>query len=721
MNKTAKILLFICSVFLILSVSAIFTVNILLKDTILDETKLKKQSQSIEIYSQSGNLISETSSKNLGKYVKINKINDYTKNAFIAIEDKRFYSHNGIDFKRILGATVENVKTLSFKEGASTITQQLIKNTHLTNEKTLKRKLKEIKLASMIERRYSKDEILELYLNTIYFGQGAYGIEDASNKYFNKSASDLTLNESALLAGIIKAPSTYSPINNYDTAINRKNLVLKVMKNNGFITENEYLLNSNKKIVLSKQNNDYFNDYVSMVINEFENLSIFKPYGYSEIKIQTYLDENLQKSIKDFKSKYDDTKIVINSKINGITAFYGDNSNLKRSPASCVKPWLVYAPMINDKYIKESSVILDENINLGGYSPRNFNDKFNGNVTVKEALSKSLNVPAVKLLNGYGIENANKYTIKMNVNLKNESLPCALGALNNGLTLLDLCNKYSVFNHDGSYVEAKAIKSVSIDGVKIYNHNVDKTEVFSKETAFIINDILKHAVTDGNSKKLRSLPFELCAKTGTNGNENGNLDALSISYTSDSIVGVWMGNINGELMPNSVTGSNEPSYISRQILEQIYKFNKPLPFQKPIDVIEKKIDKNSLILDGEELISENGETFYYIKGSEPKKNLDIKPQIYNVNPTLKNQVITLHFEVKNADYIEIFRLNNNTSTLVYKGDVITNFKDIPNKDGKYNYLIKVYNNNDTIEYKTKSILLDENSLDVTIDDKWLYQ
>ena len=388
MSKTLKIIGFISAIILVLSIGAIFITYAVTSDVSLDESKLKKTAQTIEVYSASGNLVAKKSRSSSGNYIKIENLSKNTKNAFIAIEDRRFYSHNGVDFKRIVGATLENIKSMSFKEGASTITQQLIKNTHLSSEKTVERKLKEIKLAINLERKYSKDQILEMYLNSIYFGRGAYGIEDASQTYFNKSASNLTLNESAMLAGIIKAPNTYSPETNYDLAIERKNLVLKVMKDCGFISQNEYKINSNSKlnINLSDKTSDY-GDYVNAVIKEFENSNYFMPYGYNVVKIHTYLDETLQKSIAEKTTNYDEIKIVINSNFSGVTAFYGKYSNLKRNPASCVKPWLVYAPTINDGYVKESSVIDDEEININGYSPKNYNDKYHGPVTVKYALS----------------------------------------------------------------------------------------------------------------------------------------------------------------------------------------------------------------------------------------------------------------------------------------------------------------------------------------------
>lgn len=721
MSKPLKIIAFISAVVLILSLGAIFVTYAIVKDTVIDENKLIKNTQTIEIYSACGNLIAKKNSKNSGDYIKIKNLKDYTKNAFIAIEDKRFYSHNGIDIKRIFGATLENIKSASFKEGASTITQQLIKNTHLSSEKTVKRKLQEIKLALNLEKRYSKDEILEMYLNSIYFGKGAYGIEDASKTYFNKSASELTLNESAMLAGIIKAPNTYSPDGNYDLAVKRKNLVLKVMSNCGFITDKEYNLNLNKPVKLSTTIGiNLYDDYVKAVISEFENSNIFMPYGNNVVKIYTYLDEDLQSSISHANVDYDEIKIVINSKINGVTAFYGNNSNLKRSPASCVKPWLVYAPMINDGYVKESTIVDDERIDYNGYSPKNFDGKYHGSVTVKYALSNSLNVPAVKLLNGYGIEKANKYTKNMNLDIENESLPCALGGLSGGLTLKELCDKYSVFNNAGNYSESKFIRSIYFDGIKIYSHTPKSNKVFSEETAFIVNDILKNSVKNGTSKKLRSLPYEICAKTGTNGTTNGNLDALSVAYTTDAIVGVWVGNYDNKIMPNSVTGGNEPTSISRNVFEVLYKNTTPLPFSKPDSVIEVSIDKTELLLNKKEVISSQGEKFYYIKGSEPTEIINKNPLLFNVKINLSNGIVNIDYECENVDSIEIYKTYNGTTRCVYKGVPINKFIEKLNDFGVYNYKLVASNSGANSSFELPSVKYDKRSITIIESDKWLY-
>ncbi|MBO7214647.1 MAG: penicillin-binding protein [Clostridia bacterium] len=724
MKRYVSVTAFILSLIAIFAIFSVFFYFITTKNATLDTAKLNSNDYNLEVYSSAGNLISNKAEKGGGKYIKISSLNSHTKNAFIAIEDRRFYSHGGIDLRRIIGATLKNAKSLSFKEGASTITQQLVKNTHLSSEKTIKRKLSEIKIAFQIENRYSKDEILEYYLNTIYFGKGAYGIESASNLYFDKSASELSINESAVLAGMIKSPANYSPITNYDNCFERKNLVLSAMKECGYISLSEYEKLKTQRFNVSKSNVKTNNDYISSVIEEYENSKYFTPYSKNKVKITTYLDEDLQQSLCQNKiENFALSQIVINSKNGGIIAFYGNNSNLKRSPASCVKPWLVYAPMINDKYIKESSVILDEQINLNGYSPKNYSNKYYGKVTVKTALSKSLNVPAVKLLNGYGIKKANNYTKNLGVDIENENLSCALGSLSKGLSLKELCDAYSPFNNDGNYQKSSFIKEIFINNLKVYSHQPKPTKVFSSETCYIISDILKDAVNNGNSKKLRALPFEVCAKTGTNGNENGNIDALSVSYTTDTIVGVWIGNEDNSLMPNSVTGSNEPTAITNQIYKKIYKNHSPLPFTPPNSVIKATIDENYLLTEELELLSPNGTPYYYAKGTEPTTEYSsfVYPKVINAKTSVQNGVITLNFTVKHANYIEIYKEFNNKTSLVYSGNIIDSFSERLIYDGVYNYKLKLSDGNTTFDYDFQSVNYKTQNLDRIKNDNWFYE
>lgn len=717
MKKFLKISLYVFLIITIVIFSAILIAFASVKDYNFQEDKLLKSSQTFEFYSDNGNLISTRTAGSNNEFIELNKLKNYTKNAFIAIEDRRFYSHDGIDYKRIVGALINNIKSRSYKEGASTITQQLVKNTHLSSEKTLKRKFAEIKIARQLEKKYSKEQILEFYLNTIYFGKGAYGIEDASKTYFNKSATNLTLNESALLAGIIKSPKKYSPYNNYELAINRKNLVLKSMLECGYITKETYLYEKSNEVTINQNNNkNVYSDYLDAVINEYERSDKFAPYNFGTVKIYTFLNEELQRELANISAEnYQTSKIVVNSKNNGVIAYLANNSNLSRSPASTVKPWLIYAPMINDGYIKESSVIKDEKIEIGGYSPKNSNGQYLGNVTIKTAISKSLNVPAVKLLNGFTIDKINKYSKKMNLDVSNESLPMALGAINGGLTLKQLTDKYSVFNDNGNYTESSFIKSIYLKGYKIYEFKPKKVKVFLEETAYIISDALKDSVKNGTSKKLRVLPYEICAKTGTNGNENGNLDAISISYTSENIVGVWIYPEDDKMLPNSVSGSSYPTAVSLEIYNLLYKNGyRPKDFIVPKNIVKRELNKKALIESEVELLSDNGESFYYIKGSEPTENDKnyLKPEISSYSLTVDNNIVKLKIDALNANKLTVNKYFNGTKKEVFSGNFTHEITDILTNYGFYEYEIIVFN-----EYGYNSITLNKIKHDISSVDK----
>ncbi len=249
------------------------------KNVEFDKDKLVRDDVSVEYFAESGEQILLKNDKLNEKYVKISDLSENTKNAFVAIEDKRFYKHGGLDYLRMIKAAMINLKTFSFKEGASTISQQLVKNTHLSNEKTITRKLKEIKLTKQMEKVMTKDEILESYLNTVYFGKGAYGIEAASKIYFNKTADKLTLNEAAALAATIKSPSAYSPAINNANCFKRKNLVLSAMLKQNYISTEEYNANvKNPVSVINADARDNYSDYVSAALGEYENIAAVPTY-----------------------------------------------------------------------------------------------------------------------------------------------------------------------------------------------------------------------------------------------------------------------------------------------------------------------------------------------------------------------------------------------------------------------------------------------------------
>ena len=397
------------------------------KNTDINEEVLTSSTLSLNIYDSTNKPIKESNAVNHA-YASIDSLQPYTINAFISIEDKTFYEHNGINPKRIVKAGINNIKSHSLKEGASTITQQLIKNTQLTNEKTYSRKIKEIALAQKIEKMYDKNKILEYYLNVIYFGNNCYGIESAANYYFSKSANNLTLNESCTLAGMIKSPAQYSPLKNVEKCQNRRNIVLKEMQKDGKISTEEYTISKDKKIELklNKDKINKLNSYSESAINEAEKILGIpaRQIALSGYKIYTYQDEEkqnaLEEAIKSQNVNCDSAGIVIDNEKCAISAYIGDSIfkvlDAKRQPGSCLKPVLVYSPALNEDIIYPCSQILDEKITIADYSPKNVGNVYRGYVSAREALSKSINIPAVKVLSYVGIDKSKVYAEQMGIN-----------------------------------------------------------------------------------------------------------------------------------------------------------------------------------------------------------------------------------------------------------------------------------------------------------------
>lgn len=588
MKKSIKIFLIITGLLLI-TVLAFFTYYLIVTANVrIDENNLVNVNESIEIYDKNDNLLVEYSNGNAT--TSIDNIPLHVQNAFISIEDKRFYSHNGLDTKGILRALVNNVRSFSLKEGASTITQQLIKNTHLSNEKTLNRKLKEAKLSLMIEKRYSKKEILEMYLNTIYFGQGCYGIKKASDFYFNKETIDLDVNEGAILASIIKAPSLYSPTNNPDRCFTRKNVVLREMYREKYISESQYKSNSKKQIVLSENSSKF--DNISLLKNQLED---YKNDLYNQkIKVYTTFDSKLQELTDKNVVQNDEynNSIVILNKQNQVLAYSSNCPLQKRQVGSTIKPLLVYAPAIEENIVYSCTKIDDSKISFGDYSPSNYNDKYYGNISVKDALKNSSNTVTVKLLNELGVDTAKKYIDKTALKLseKDDSLTIGLGGTYNGYSIIDLASSYQVFLNNGFFNKCYSVNTVSDNNFKIYQNTTFSSKVFSDGTVSVMNDILRETTKSGTARKLNELGLNVYGKTGTVGNENGNTDAYSVIYTNDIIIGVWVGNKQNGYLNNNVTGGSTPTEIVKNILKEIYENHKPDEIENK-DTIKLEIDK----------------------------------------------------------------------------------------------------------------------------------
>lgn len=703
----------------------------------LDKEKLNNLSAvSLEIFDKNKISLKPTSEN----YVSIKNLKSATKNAFISAEDKRFYNHKGLDFIRIGGAMVSNIKSHSFSEGASTISQQLIKNTMLSSEKTISRKLKEIKLTKKLEKEFSKDYILELYLNNIYFGNGCYGIENASNHYFSKSAKDLSLAESALLAGTINAPSIYDIEFHTEKALERRNLILKLMKDYGHISKSEYEKAKNEEIKLNlsklSNSNYLYNEIIEEACkilkiseNELKNSNL-KIYTYIDLPLQNQINSTISNSYGKLESSPNVASIVAENETNGIVAICGSKKTLsaKRQPGSTIKPILVYAPAIENNIVSPATKIVDEKINIGGYSPENADKTFHGNVSVKSALKNSYNVPAVKLLNELGIKNAQDFAKKMGIEFSDQdnNLAIALGGFTDGVKLSSLVGAYQTFANGGNFSSPKFISKIIKNHNTIYTNNSKKTNVMKDSTAYLITNMLTETSTSGTAKRLKDFDFEIASKTGTVGlsSSKKNTDAYNISYTSEHTILSYFG---GTVMPENINGATYPTMLTKDVLTLLYKNHKPSNFTKPTSVVSKKISKINYEKNIITTANENEEflTELFSKDNLPKQNnnIDFELQIFNFEN--KKPIITFNtsdnFEFKimrkkDEEKKEIFSDKNLKDNIVQTNenkndqDFLSNkkvvFEDKTAKSGEiYEYFVEFCEKNTNFVKKSNIIKL----------------
>ncbi|MCL2630741.1 MAG: transglycosylase domain-containing protein [Firmicutes bacterium] len=579
----------------------------------LDISALKAPHAKSVIYSADGEALPYRALNS--EFTNYSEISENVINAFVALEDKRFYKHGGVDYIRICGAVVSNIKSGYTREGASTITQQLVKNVYLSQEKTYERKLKEHKLAKLVEKNLTKNEIITLYLNVIYFGGGIYGITDASQKIFDKKPIDLSVAESAILAGTVKNPSRYSPIVNPENSGERMNTVLKIMLKNKAISEKEY--GEAIKYVYSKPSK--INEataketYALSALEEASQiLKISEKTAVAlGLNIYTFQDKKLQKHMnlayesgKFTAGSAEYLSMVTDNKSGGVLAlsasFSGSIKNIRRSPASAIKPQAVYAPALDLGYVSPATKVLDERVNIGGYSPKNYGGVYRGVTDIRGAIINSSNAVAVRLLDEVGVDYCKYIAEKMGLSFQDgDGLSLALGGMSKGVTFKEITESYMCIANLGIYKEARFVEKITdSNGKVLYKHSdylekhlVAKSAV-SQETAYLLTDMLTDTVKKGTAKKLNSLPYPIAGKTGTSGYDNSeqNSDAWCLSYTADSTVCVWFGNLSGKKdtrLEKSVTGGAHPASMSKYLYEGM---KTPKPFKIPYGIIELEID-----------------------------------------------------------------------------------------------------------------------------------
>lgn len=714
MTKFLKVLtIILLSIFTV--IIALFAAYfIITKDARLDENKLIGAGQKVIVCDGEGNEITDASITTQKTSVSLKNLNDHTINAFIASEDRTFFKHNGLNYKRMLKALFKNITSASFKEGASTISQQLIKNTHLSNDKTIRRKLNEIRLTKQLEKRYEKDEILEMYLNTIYFGHNCYGLQSAAQFYFDKKAENLSLNESATIVGLLTSPNNYSPFKNPEKCLKRRNTVLKAMLECKYIDESTYnkTLQEPVNAVKTTKETGYAN-YLSAVFDELEDTKVDYYTLTDGCTIKTYLDAPTQKFIENIDYSCDNAVIVTDNASGGVKAYKSTINGAKRQPGSTIKPLFVYAPAINEKLLGPHTKILDEKIDYNGYSPENFDKKYHGYVSVSDSIKYSYNVPAVKTLNSLTIKTCEKYLSAMDLQLENEekNLSLALGGMKHGLSIQELVDKYSIFPNRGFYRPSRFIKEITDkNGKVLYKNEFALNNVFSEGTCSLINDILIQTTKNGTAKKLKNFGFDLASKTGTCGNSAGNTDAYTVSYTSDSCFAVWLGNRDNSR--TQITGGTDACKVMKCILESYYSEKIPEKLDTTGGTVEITIDREEYSANNKIIIADpvcpklNAMNIRVLKGNEPKQKSDkfSNPSITTPKILVKNG--TVNIELCHAKYYSFLvnRTNSGKKELIYDGKWQKTIVDTP-KNGDYVYSVTPYYSDGKNKYMGKEIVL----------------
>lgn len=587
--------------------------------------------------------------------VPLDQISKPMKDALIASEDKDFYQHGGFSLASIFRAMFTNISAGSMNAyGGSTLTQQLAKNTLLSDNKSFLRKYQELAVSIAIEQKYTKDEILDMYLNSVFYGENSFGIEDAAKTYFGKAPKDLTLAESAMLVGVLPAPSAYSPISgNSKYAKERQETVLTRMVNNGFITADQ------KKAALAEEL-QYVNTtetqvspaphFAEMVIKELQDKYGEERVMRSGYQVKTTLDLNVQSILQKNLSAgmphintnggSNASGVVIDPKTGEILALVGSADwndktwgkvnmvTTARQPGSSFKP-IYYAYALDQGVINPSMILHDVKTDFGGgYSPSNADRKFRGDVSVRNSLSQSLNIPSIEVMQKFGItksiDAANKIGITSIDKSKDYGLALALGSAE--APLQQMTNAYAAFANGGQQFNNSSIKEIDDKfGKQIFTQSEKSKQVIGADGAYLISSILSdnsaRAPIFGSSLTVRG--HTVAVKTGTT---NDNRDAWTIGYNPEYAVGVWVGNNNNEQMRSG--GSDMAGPIWRGTMNNLLQGKQNVEFSRPSTIVERATCKSN---GGLSSGSGNG-TYneFYKSGALPTNTCEPEPTMIDV-------------------------------------------------------------------------------------------
>lgn len=647
LSRKKKILVLATPLLLFLILTPIITYLIFANDIKDQERLMNRNNTGIVLKDHNGKTFYSIGKAEHRTVVKLADISENMQHALIASEDKDFYKHGGFNIFSIIRAAVTGVG------GGSTLTQQLAKNTVLTDEHSLLRKYQELAVSVAIEQTYTKDQILEMYLNSVYYGENSFGIEEAARVYFGVEPKDLTLAQSAMLVGVLPAPSAYSPISgNKEYAKSRQTTVLTRMVTNGYITEDQ------KKAALAEELK-YASDgnapssiaphFVEAVLNELS-----EKYGYENVmrsgfQVTTTLDYDAQVALNESVANAmphinanggsNASAVVIDPTNGQIRAYAGsaDYNNEQwgkvnmvttaRQPGSTMKP-IYYSYALADGVITPATLFLDERTDFGGgYVPQNADKKWHGNVTVRQALDWSLNIPSIKVMQKYGITKSVTAANRLGLGLDPEgdyNLTLAIGSVE--VPLIKMANAYAAFANQGvQYTNTNIVEVQDKFGKKIFSGSAISKQAISKEGAYLISNILAdnatRSVIFGSSLTVPG--YTAAVKTGTT---NDNRDAWAIGYTPSYVVGVWVGNNDNTVMQSG--GSDMAGPIWRNTMRKLMSGKPNTQFPVPDNIVQRAVCTSN---GGLASSSGNG-TYneYFMAGALPTATCDPTPTMISV-------------------------------------------------------------------------------------------
>lgn len=688
------------------------------KMELVSENTFKSRETSY-IYDNKNNVINKLYDSKDVDYIAYNKLPEMVVQSFVAIEDKDFFKHHGFSIKAIARAAYSMIKNEGeITQGGSTITQQLAKNVFLTQEQSMNRKIEEIFIALKLESMYSKEQIFEFYVNNIYFGNSAYGIESASKKYFNKDINDLDLSQICFLAAIPNNPEYYNPLKNENNTIQRRNLILLNMKDSNFITDEQYNAAISEQIVLNSEktyknqnsinsyalnsaaralmtvkgftfkndfkdskeestyNNEYFQLYTECTNELYRNG--YRIYTSLDLDKQNLLQQTVDNKLSNFTEKENGiyslqgAAVTIDNATGNVVAIVGGRTSEKedflnrafqsfRQPGSAIKPLVVYTPAFQKGYAP-SSTMVDKYIEGG---PHNDDNNYLGTVNLRYATQKSINTIAYELFNqitpNYGLSFLKDMNFSK-IDSKDYTLAASLGGLTNGTSPVEIASAYSTLERGGKFINPSCILEIKdSSGNTIYKNDTKKIDVYTKDAAYLMTDVLKGNMENnwgtGYSSKLSNMVS--AGKTGTTSDSK---DGWFCGYTPYYTTSVWVGFDKPQHVEN-LFGATYPGSIWNYYMQQISTGSPNIDFEKPDSIKEVYVDKNTGKKVPDNYVNAVKELFSQDNLPSDSQNNYVNPSDTKKTEANKNgqQSDKLPFDNKNINDKNTNNINNTTT------------------------------------------------------------